>query len=243
MKKLVVAMMLATALAPAVAAAQAVPAAVVLAPALQGTRLDVVALGESRRAPDIADINAGVVTEAPTAREAIAQNAARMERVMAALRDAGVEERDIRTSAISLNAQYDYVENEGQRLRGYQAMNQLTISFRDIADAGAILDALVAQGINQINGPTLRIDEPESALDEARRDAIATARSRADLYAAAAGLRVRRIISISEQGAAPQPTPFPMIFARAEAAQDASTQIAPGEQELQVTVMVSFELE
>lgn len=241
MRNLVLAAALAAAIAPT-AMAQTAPAPVILSPALQGTRLDVVATGESRRVPDIAEINAGVVTEAPTAREAITQNAARMERVMAALRSAGVEERDIRTSAISLNAQYDYIENEGQRLRGYQAMNQLTISFRDIADAGAILDALVAQGINQINGPTLRIDQAEPALDEARREAIAKARARAELYAAAAGLRVRRIISISEQGSGPPP-PMPVMYARAEAAQDASTQIAPGEQRLEVTLMVSFELE
>lgn len=243
MNRIVTAALLATAasLLPSAAPAQTVPTTQVVLPTLAGTRLDVVATGESRQAPDIAEIQAGVVTEAPTAQGAIAQNATKMAAVMRALGAAGVAERDIRTSSLSLNPQYDYIENEGQRLRGYQAVNQLTITFREIAEAGGILDALVGQGINQINGPNLRIDEPQGAMDEARRDAIAIARARADLYAQAAGLRVRRILSISEQGSMQPPMPMPM-YARAEAAQDA-TAIAPGEQQLEVTLLVSFELE
>lgn len=213
------------------------------APAVQiieGTRLDVSATGEVTRVPDIARISAGVVTQAPTAVAALSGNSARMSRVIAALKRAGVADRDIQTNAVNLNANYRYVENQPPILTGYQASNQVTIRFRDIAESGSILDALVREGANQINGPSLEIDKPEAALDEARVKAIATARARAELYARAAGLRVARILTISESGGYSPPPP-PM-YARAEMAQDASTKIVPGEQSLQVQVQVSFEL-
>lgn len=227
-----------TALSAAPAAAQQ-PVAV---QAISGTRLDVVATGETTRVPDIATISAGVVTRAPTATQAISQNAQQMERVIAALRRAGIAERDIQTSSISLNPEYRYGENQPPTLTGYQASNQVSVRFRDIAETGAILDALVAQGANQINGPMLSIDEPEAALDEARRDAITKARARAQLYAQAIGKRVGRILSISESGNFSPPYPVPVMRMEAMAA-DASTKIVPGEQTLSVTLSVSFELE
>ena len=135
---------------------------------ITGTRLDVVATGDVARVPDLVRINAGVVTQAPTAVEAIRQNAARMEAVRAALRAAGIADRDIQTSNLNLNPNYRYAENQPPQLVGYQAVNEVSVRFRDIAKTGAILDALVAQGANQINGPTLTIERPEAALDEAR---------------------------------------------------------------------------
>ena len=208
---------------------------------ISGTRLDVVATGEVNRVPDIAQINAGVVTQAPTATDAIRQNAARMERVRAALRAAGIAERDIQTSTINLNPNYRYAENQPPQLIGYQAVNQVNVRFRDIAKTGAILDALVAEGANQINGPTLTIDRPEAALDEARTQAIAVARARADLYARALGMRVVRVLSVSEAGMGFVPPPRPMM--RDMAQSNASTEIVPGEQTLNVSLTVSFELE
>ena len=208
---------------------------------ISGTRLDVVATGEVNRVPDIAQINAGVVTQAPTATDAIRQNAARMERVRAALRAAGIAERDIQTSTINLNPNYRYAENQPPQLIGYQAVNQVNVRFRDIAKTGAILDALVAEGANQINGPTLTIDRPEAALDEARTQAIAVARARADLYARALGMRVVRVLSVSEAGMGFVPPPRPMMRDMAQA--NAQTEIVPGEQTLNVSLTVSFELE
>ena len=98
-----------------------------------------------------------------------------MARVRAALTRAGVADRDIQTSNINLNPDYAYENNRPPRLTGYNASNQVTVRFRDIANAGEILDALVAEGANSINGPTLTIDKPEAALDEARARAIAAA--------------------------------------------------------------------
>jgi uncharacterized protein YggE len=224
---------------PAAAAAQAQPGAV---QSISGTRLDVVATGEVTRVPDVARISAGVVTQAPSATEAIRLNSVRMNAVRDALRRAGIADRDIQTSSIGLQPDYRYAENQPPQLTGYRASNELAVRFRDIATTGRILDALVAQGANQINGPTLEIDRPEAALDEARLAALTVARARADLYARSLGMRVRRVLSVSEAGVPGIPQPRQMAMARGAAASD-SMQIDPGEQRVGVSLTVSFELE
>jgi uncharacterized protein YggE len=208
---------------------------------LDGTRLDVVATGEVSRVPDTARISAGVVTAAPTATAALAQNAAQMAAVRAALKRAGIADRDIQTSSINLYPDYRQdPQATSPQIIGYRASNEVAVRFRDIAATGRILDALVAQGANQINGPMLGIDKPEAALDEARTKALANARARAELYARALGKRVGKILSISEAGGS-YGGPVPMMRMGVEAAQ--STSIDPGEQTLSVSLSVSFELE
>ena len=209
--------------------------------AVRGTQLDVVAQGEVTRVPDIARINAGVHTQAESASEAIRQNAAKMTAIRAALQRAGIAERDVQTSNLNLHPVYHHQENMPPRLTGYQAMNEVTVRFRDIATTGQILDALVAQGANQINGPMLSIDRPEAALDEARVAALRNARTRAELYARSLGMRVVRVLSVSEAGAAYMP--MPRMARAANMSADAATQIVPGEQTLTVSLTVSFELE
>ena len=231
-----------TALAVAAAALPATAAIAQTAQPIAGTRLDVVATGEVTRVPDIVRISAGVVTQATTAVEAIRQNAERMERVRAALARAGIAARDIQTSNISLQPDYRYEDNQPPRLIGYRASNEVNVRFRDIRESGRILDVLVAEGANQINGPSLGIDRPESALDEARVAALANARARAEIYARSLNMRVRRVLLVSETGAV---TPLPManMMVRGRMADQAQTQIDPGEQRLGVTLTVSFELE
>lgn len=231
---------LAAAALPAAADAQQAAA---ITQTIAGTRLDVSATGEVTRVPDLAVINAGVVTRAATAGGAIQQAATRMARVREALRQAGIADRDIQTSNISLEPQYTYANNQPPKLNGYAATNQLSIRFRDIENTGKILDALVKEGANQISGPNLTIDKPEAALDEARGKAVAAARARADLYARSLGMRVVRVVSVSESGGSyPVPPPMPM-YARAEAAQAADSKIEAGEQKLQVNLAVTFELQ
>lgn len=213
-----------------------------LAQPISGTRLDLTAVGEVSRVPDIAVISAGVVTQAQSASEALSQNAARMARARAALKRAGVADRDIQTASINLSPQYRYVDNQPPQLVGYQASNQLSVNFRDIARSGRILDALVAEGANQISGPNLTIDKPEAALDEARTKAIAAGRARADLYARALGMRVVRVIAVNESGGFAPPPPMPMMV-RAMAAPQEKTSIDPGEQKLQVSVTMTVELQ
>ena len=231
---------LAAAALPAAADAQQAAA---ITQTIAGTRLDINATGEVTRVPDLAVINAGVVTRAATAGGAIQQAATRMARVREALRQAGIADRDIQTSNISLEPQYTYANNQPPKLNGYAATNQLSIRFRDIENTGKILDALVKEGANQISGPNLTIDKPEAALDEARGKAVAAARARADLYARSLGMRVVRVVSVSESGGSyPVPPPMPM-YARAEAAQAADSKIEAGEQKLQVNLAVTFELQ
>jgi len=237
-KTLLTALALGAAVLPASAMAQAVAAV----PVLSGTRLDISATGEVTRVPDVAIISAGVQTLQPTATGAIEENAARMERVRAALRRAGIDGKDIQTSAINLNPEYQYEQNRPPRLTGYRATNTVNVKFRDLKRTGAILDALVAEGANQINGPNLTIDKPEAALDEARTKALANGRARADLYARALGMRVVRLLSVSEGGGYAVPPPMPVMMA--ERAMDAAqTKIDPGTQQLQVSLSMSFELQ
>ena len=242
MRTITMASLIALAAIPAAGAAAQQPDVTVQA--INGTRLDVVATGEVNRVPDIARISAGVVTTAPTATAALEENARRMRAVRDALRRAGIAERDIQTSAMNLFPDYRHDERGGTpTLTGYRAHNEVSVRFRDISNAGKILDALVAQGANQINGPMLSIDKPEAALDEARTRALTNARARAELYARALGKRVGRILAISEGGGGRYPVPMMM---RQEAIQvtgaDASA-IVPGEQTLSISLAVSFELE
>jgi uncharacterized protein YggE len=208
---------------------------------IAGTRLDVNATGEVTRVPDIAIVSAGVVSKAPSASGALQQTASRMQRVRAALKAAGIQDRDIQTSSVSLNPEYRYENNQPPQLTGYTASNQVTVRFRDIASSGKILDALVAEGANQINGPTLTIDKPEAALDEARSRAIAAGKARAELYARSMGMRIARVVAVSESGGFAPPPPMPMVM-QARAERD-STSIEPGEQKLQVSLAMTFELQ
>jgi uncharacterized protein len=192
--------------------------------------------------PDVAVISAGVVSRSTTASAALQDSANRMSQVVAALKRAGVQDRDIQTSNVNLNPEYRYPENQSPQLVGYTASNTLTIRFRDIRNSGKILDALVAEGANQINGPNLTIDKPEAALDEARANAVAIGRARAEAYARSLGLRVARVVSVSESGgyAVPPPAPpIPMMAAESRA----YTKIEPGEQKLQVSLAMIFELQ
>jgi uncharacterized protein YggE len=240
MRRLLLATLLLAAAAPMPAAAQQAS----ITQTIAGTRLDINATGEVTRVPDVAIISAGVVSRSGTATAALQDAADRMAKVLAALKKAGVEDRDIQTSNVSLNPEYRYPENQTPQLVGYTATNQLTIRFRDIRNSGKILDVLVAQGANQINGPNLTVDKPEAALDEARANAIAAGRARAELYARSLGMRVARVVAVSEGGgyAMPPPPPPapPMMMARGE--RD-STSIQPGEQKLQVSVAMTFELQ
>lgn len=207
-----------------------------------GTLLSVAVQAESRRVPDVATISAGVVTQAADANAAMRDNATQMEKVMAAIRAAGIAERDIQTSGINLNPNYKYVENAPPTIVGYQASNTVNVKVRDLSKLGKVLDTFVEQGANQINGPSFEVDKPDEAYDEARIAAIKKAQARAQTYADALGLKVRRIVSISEGGAS-FPRPMPMLQAMAsDARMNKETSVSPGESTLSANIEVVFEL-
>ena len=206
-----------------------------------GTLLNVSAQAEARRVPDVATISAGVVTQAADGNTAMRQNAEQMAKVMAAIKAAGIAEKDIQTSGISLNPQYRYVENEAPSITGYQATNTVSLKVRDITKLGKVLDSLASQGANQINGPTFQIDQPEPVYDEARLAALKKARDRAETYAKALGLSVRRIVSISEGGGGFRPVPM-MAMAAPRGKMEMDTAVSPGETEVSVSLDVVFEL-
>jgi uncharacterized protein len=219
--------------------------------------------GQSRRVPDLAVFSAGVVTQGKNGGEALAANATRMDEVVKALKRAGIADRDIQTSALSLQPQYSNPEQEAQmrarmtrepyvaptqpqpaRIIGYEARNNVQVRVRKLGEMGRIIDTLVSAGANQVDGPSFTLDEPKAALDEARVEAVKEARSRAELYARAAGLRISRIISISEGGGYyPQPI---FVTGRMAGAPPAPppppSPVAPGELTLGATVSVQFAL-
>ena len=214
--------------------------------AASNTLLTLTADGRSARVPDMAVFSAGVTSQGKTAGEAMSANAADMNRVIAALKKAGIADKDVQTSSINLNPLYGQpvVGPNGQvvqepRIVGYQANNTVTVRSRDIKGFGKVLDALVSAGANQISGPAFQLSDPSSATDEARMMAIKAARTRAELYAKAAGLRVVRIVSITEGGGYSPPQP---MYAKTMQADSGSTPVSAGEVEAAVSVTVQFEL-
>lgn len=209
----------------------------------QTTTLNLSAYGETRVAPDKATISLGVVTEAPTAAAALAANSEKMTTVTAALRKAGIPDKDIQTSGLNLNAQYDYVQNEPPKLRGYQASNQVTITVNDLAKLGGAVDATVKAGANQVNGISFGLKDPSAAENAARQDAVKALAAKADLYARATGHRVNRLVNLTEGGGyTPMPQPAPMMaYARMEK-DSGGAPISAGELTVRVDITGLYEL-
>ncbi len=206
----------------------------------RATTLNLSAYGEVKAAPDMATITLGVQTTAPSAARAMQDNARRMSQVTAALRGAGIEGKDIQTSGLNLNAQYDYQQNQPPRLTGYQASNDVTITVHDLARLGASIDAVVAAGANQINGVSFGLSDPKAAEDAARLKAVQALQAKAQLYAGATGYRVGRLVSLGESGGY-QPV-RPLAMARMVAAAPAATPVEPGELTVRIDIAGLYEL-
>ena len=194
--------------------------------------------GESRMAPDMAVVSAGVASEAATAAEALKANTEAMNKVMAALKSAGIAERDIQTSNFSVQPRYDYGNNSQPRLTGYVVSNTVTVSVRKMDSLGALLDQLVQSGSNQINGVSFDVTDPQAALDEARKLALADATRKAKLYAEAAGVTLGPIMSVAEGQRFEPPVPMRSKAMMAESA----VPVAAGEQVLAIDVNVVWEI-
>jgi hypothetical protein len=191
--------------------------------------------------PDEAQLDAGVTTDAKTARDAADANNVTMGKLLAALKGAGIAEKDYQTSRLSLQPQFanrpPTSPTAPPSIVGYHASNRVTIKLHDVTQVGAVIDVLVGAGANDIGGINFSVSQASKLLDEAREKAIADARRKAEIYAKATGVALGAPLSISEAGSAP----MPMFRAKmATAGFAAPTPVAQGEETLSVTVNVSW---
>ena len=194
-------------------------------------------------APDTATIGAGVTTEAATATEALRQNSAEMQTVIARIKALGVAEKDIQTTGISLNARYDYdQQTQRQVFRGYQVSNRVSVILRKIDDTGRVLDALVEAGANDLSGPNFSIDDDTAAKNAARARAVARAEAQAKAYAAMLGYDGAKVLSISESITGNGPMPE-MAKARGMMVMSAdAAPVQPGMIAAGVSLSITYEL-
>jgi uncharacterized protein len=223
--------------APFIAAAMA---GMLAAPALAQTALPAMisVTGEATLSvpPDLAQVDGGVTSEAKTAREASDANNAAMGKVLLALKGAGIDEKDFQTSRLSLQPQSAPNRTSGPPvIVSYRASNRVTIQLRDVTKVASVIDTLVGAGANDIGGINFMVSQSSKLLDQAREQAIADARRKAEIYAKAAGVTLGAPISISEEG-----SPAPIQFRKMVAPMAAATPVAQGEETLGVTVSVSW---
>jgi uncharacterized protein YggE len=185
--------------------------------------------------PDQVTIRLGVATQGKTARQASEANAKAMTAVMAAIKAAGADERDIQTSRLSLQPQFEQNKVGPPHLTGFHASNDVTVRLRDIGKLADLIDRAVAAGANEMSGIEFAVSDRSRRLDEARAQAIADARRKAEIYAKAAGVGIGSAVAIAENSGSPPPRP-------AAAFRAAATPIAPGELTLHAGVTVSYQL-
>jgi uncharacterized protein len=186
-------------------------------------------------APDQAQIDAGVSSEAKTAREASEANNAAMGKVLLALKGAGIEEKDYQTARLSLQPQYAPNRTGPSAVTGYRAGNRVSIKLRDVTKVANVIDTLVGAGANEIGGIHFVVSQASKLLDEAREKAVADARRKAEIYAKAAGVTLGEPLAISEEGAA-----APVFRGKVAAPMALNAPVSPGEETLSVTVSVSW---
>jgi len=196
--------------------------------------------GAVKTTPDKVDISTGVTSEAKTAREALDQNTDAMAKVVRALKEDGIEPKDIQTTNFSVNPVYEQkAEGRPPVMIGYRVTNQVRISLHDIKKLGAILDKVVSLGANQIDSIEFGVEEPEALKDEARKLAIKNVSENAKLYADAAGVGLGPILAISEEESSYQPR-YAAGAARMEMAKDVP--IEAGTATVEVRVSVTWEI-
>jgi uncharacterized protein YggE len=224
-----------TALAAAVALAGALLTAPVLAQVVPPPTISVTGEATVSVPPDLAQIDGGVTSEAKTAREASEANNAAMGKVLQALKGAGIEEKDVQTSRLSLQPQSAPNRTGPSAISGYRASNRVTIRVRDVAKVATVIDTLVGAGANEIGGINFVVSQASKLLDEARERAVADARRKAEIYAKAAGVMLGAPLSISEES-----NSAPVPYRRMAAGMAVSAPVAQGEEMLAVTVSVSW---
>jgi len=189
--------------------------------------------------PDVADLRLGVAVARATVDAARGVAAETMTAILAAVADAGVERRDVRTALLSVQPRYEYRENQPPTLAGYDLANVVEVTVRDLARLGDVVDGTLRAGATSLDQLSFRVADPEPAEREARLRAMAVARARADVLADAAGLRIVGVSDIVEGGAPPVPMPR-VKTERMMLAADAATPVEAGSMEISVSVTVSY---
>ncbi|QIB32618.1 SIMPL domain-containing protein [Ancylobacter pratisalsi] len=205
--------------------------------------LTVTGEGTASGVPDMASFSSAVVSEAKTAREALDANSAAVAQMIAAIKGAGVEARDVATSGFSIQPQYAPPKkdsNEAPRITGYEVRNTVSVRLRELARLGELLDQVVTSGANQIGGIAFDIADPSALEDKARVAAVEDARHRAEIMAAAAGQRLVRVLAVSADGAIP---PMPRMVASTMMMKADSVPVEAGETEVRANVTLVYEIE
>ena len=204
--------------------------------------ISVTGQGKATAPPDMATIHTGVITQAETASDGLSENNKALTKIMDVLKQHKIASKDIQTSNFDVRPEYERGPR-GQhkpKIVGYRVSNQVRVRVRNLPDLGKILDSLVSSGSNQISGISFGIDDPEGIMNQARNRAVADAKSRAALYAHAAGVKVGKVVTISEQL---REIPRPQMVGRAMMGQAAgAVPVATGEQEVRATVYMVFAL-
>ena len=192
--------------------------------------------------PDMATISAGVSTEAPSASDALRANSREMRRVIEEIKAQGVEEKDIQTTGISLNARYDYDRtNQRQIFRGYQVSNRVSVKLREIERVGEVLDALVEAGATDLNGPRFSVEDDSAALEEARTRAMERGKERAMAYANMAGFDDIKLLEINEALMGRGPVPMARSLGE-DSIQVSAAPVQPGMVSSGVSITVKYEM-
>lgn len=199
--------------------------------------ISVTGTGTVQTAPDMATLSIGVTTQGTTAAEALAENSKATDAVIARLTASGIEARDMQTSNLSINPNWTGYDSSTPTISGYVASNMLTVRVRKLDTTGAVLDAAVADGANTLNGMTFGLADPEPGLNEARKEAVADARAKAELLAMAAGVKLGDVVSISDAGSMTDPAPM-----YREAVSAAPVPVQGGELGLVANVAVTWEI-
>jgi len=190
--------------------------------------------------PDLALVDAGVASDAKTAREASEANNNAMIKVLAALKAANVDPKDIRTSRLSLQPQYAPNRSGASPVVGYRVSNRVTVRIRDVTKLASVIDTLVGAGANDIGNVSFEVSQASKLLDDAREKAVADARRKAEIYAKAAGVALGQPLSIAESGA-PQPVFHAKMMRNAPMA-TTPTPVEQGEETLSVSVAVTWQI-
>jgi len=220
---------------------------VVAGPATPGsvtepTGIAVMAQGKATGKPDLAMITIGVETRNAEARAAAEENDDRMADVMAAILELGVAEEDIQTVDYSVRAEIDWEDDE-QRVIGYVVNNSVMLKLREVDKAGDVLDAVTEAGANNIYGIQFTFDDPTVLREEARAEAMAQARDKAEALAQLAGVGLGKPRYINESFMESPPFYLEPIYAAAERGMGGgAAPVQPGQLEVAVQVQVTFEI-